>query len=93
MDAKECILTRRSTRQFLPRRVEDEMLSQVIEAGRYAPSGGNSQTTHFIVIRSKSVLDELAALVKEAFSRMVVTEGMYASLASAIRASKARFAQ
>ena len=88
MDAKECILTRRSTRQFLPRRVEDEMLSQVIEAGRYAPSGGNSQTTHFIVIRSKSVLDELAALVKEAFSRMVVTEGMYASLASAIRVSK-----
>lgn len=34
----------------------------MIEAGRYAPSGGNSQSTHFIVVENKNILRDLAAL-------------------------------
>ena len=88
MDALELIKTRRSTRAYLDRAVEKEQLDQIVEAGRYAPSGGNSQTTRFFVITDKAVLTELAALVKQAFSRMDVTPGMYRSLAHAITASK-----
>ena len=88
MTPESCILTRRSTRKFLSRPVPDDALRRIIEAGRHAPSGGNNQTTRLIVIRSREVLDSLAAQVKQAFSQMEVTEGMYPSLASAIRASK-----
>ena len=88
MDALELIKTRRSTRSYKPEAVPEESLEQIIDAGRHAPSGGNNQTTHFIVIENKEVLDTLAALVKEEFSKMEVTPGMYASMAGAIRASK-----
>lgn len=88
MDTQELMKTRRSTRRFLPERVAREKLEAVVEAGRYAPSGGNSQTTHLIVIEDKAVLDTLAKLVKEEFSGMEVTPGMYASMANAVRASK-----
>lgn len=82
------IKSRRSTRKFVDGPVPDELLNQVIEAGRYAPSGGNSQSTHFIVIRNKEVLDTLAVLVKEEFSKMEAGEGTYRSLAHSINASK-----
>lgn len=88
MDALTLITTRRSTRQYQDRPVEPALLRQIVEAGRYAPSGGNSQTTRFFVITDGAVLTELAALVKAEFSRMEVTPGMYRSLAGAIRASK-----
>ena len=88
MSVYEIILTRRSTRAFLDKTVEEEKLIQIIEAGRYGPSGGNSQTNHFIVIENKDVLKHLASLVRQAFSKMEVTEGMYKSMVSSIRQSK-----
>ncbi len=87
MDALELIQTRHSTRKFLPKPVEQEILEQIIEAGRFAPSGGNNQTTHFMVIRDKAVLDELARIAREEFAKMELTEDTYASLATAIKLS------
>ena len=43
MDALTLIKTRHSTRKFSDKPVEKEKLEQVIEAGRFAPSGGNNQ--------------------------------------------------
>ena len=44
--------TRRSIRGFDPHRdVPDEYLQQMLEAARWAPSGGNGQPWHFVVIR------------------------------------------
>ena len=63
------IKSRRSTRKFSDRAVPQECLLQVLEAGRYAPSGKNVQKTHFLVIKNKAVLDRLAELVRHAFSR------------------------
>ena len=88
MEALELIRTRHSTRRYQDRPVERELLAQIIEAGRHAPSGGNSQITHFFVITDQAVLAELAALVKQEFARMEVTPGMYRSLTHAITASK-----
>ena len=88
MDAFELIRSRRSTRAFRSDSVEMEKLTQIVEAGRLAPSGGNSQTTHFLVIRDRAILTELAALVKQEFAKMDVTPGMYASMVNSIRRSK-----
>ncbi len=85
----ELIRTRRSTRRFAKRPVEEEKLAAVLEAGRSAPSGGNNQSTHFLVIRSRKVLDELAELAQAAFAAMEETPGMYSSLRSSVRRSKA----
>ena len=82
------IKSRRSTRKYLPKAVPEELLSEVIEAGRYAPSGGNNQTTHFLVFRDPEVLETLAVMAAEEFAKMEVTEGMYKSLANSIRLSK-----
>ncbi len=88
MNALELFVTRRSTRAFRDAPIEQEKLDQILEAGRHAPSGGNNQTTHLLVIRDKAVLAALAKLVKEEFAKMEVTEGMYKSMANSIRASK-----
>ena len=88
MDALTAILTRRSTRKFTDRPVEDEVLQKILEAGRYAPSGGNNQTTHLIVIRDPEVLRALAASVREEFAKMEVTPGMYKSMANSITRAK-----
>lgn len=38
------ILTRRSIRTYKEEQISDEQLDSILEAGKYAPSGGNSQT-------------------------------------------------
>ena len=87
MDALTLIKTRHSTRKFSDKPVEKEKLEQVIEAGRFAPSGGNNQTTHFIVIQDKSVLSELVRITREEFAKMNLKPDTYASLATSIKLS------
>ncbi len=82
------IKSRRSTRKFKSDMVADELVAQVVEAGRYAPSGGNSQSTHFIVIKNKEVLDKLATLAKQEFAKMEVNENTYKSIVNSVNASK-----
>lgn len=70
MNVYDAIITRRSTRRFSDREVESKKLEQIITAGRFAPSGGNSQTTHFFVIKDKAVLNQLAEIAETAFAEM-----------------------
>ena len=88
MEATKAILTRRSTRKFKDKPVDETILNEIIEAGRYAPSGGNSQTNRFFVITDKKVLKRLAEIVQDAFRKMDTYEGMYKSLATSITLSK-----
>jgi len=88
VNAIEAICTRRSTRNFKPDAVEQEKLDAILEAAGQAPSGGNNQTNHFLVIRSREVLDKLIELTASAFSEMEITEDTYASLKHSIAASK-----
>ncbi|HHV12416.1 MAG TPA: nitroreductase family protein [Clostridiales bacterium] len=83
-----CIKTRRSCRRFKEEQIPDQDLEAILEAGRYAPSGGNNQSCHLIVIQNKSVLLELRNLVEQEFSKMEVYEGMYKSIKASIQASK-----
>ena len=47
------IKSRRSMRRFTDEDVAPELITQIIEAGRYTPTGGNKQGTSFVVIRDK----------------------------------------
>lgn len=52
---------RRSIRQFQNKPVEEEKLTALLEAARYAPTGGNQQKTRYILLeRGKDALTELA---------------------------------
>ncbi len=88
MEAMEAILSRRSTRNYRPDPVEQEKLDRILEAGRQAPSGGNNQTNHFLVIRSRGALRDLTAMAEKAFAAMEIREDTYSSLKHAISASR-----
>ena len=88
MEALQAIITRRSTRRFEDRLPSRELLEQVIEAGRHAPSGHNNQTSHFIVITDRKVLDELAVIVSGEFSAMEAGPGTYVSMSNSIQRAK-----
>ena len=51
MDFSEVIVKRRSVRRYKPDPVSDELIDKVLEAARIAPSAGNRQPWHFIVVR------------------------------------------
>lgn len=51
---------RRSCRQFIAKEVEEEKISQIIEAGRYTQTGSNLQDVSYIVVRER--LQELKTL-------------------------------
>lgn len=88
MNVLESILSRRSTRSYQSLPVEQEKLEKILEAGRFAPSGGNNQTAHFLVIQKEDVLKKLVELVQNAFAKMEVYDGMYKSIRNSILQSK-----
>lgn len=83
------IKNRRSIRSFEEKQIKDEELDLIIESGRYAPSGGNNQTTRFLVIQNKEVLNKLEELVEKELAKIEVDENSYKSLRSfVLRARK-----
>ena len=53
METFECIKIRRAVRKYLNKPVPWDDISNIIEAGRYAPSAGNLQNWKFIVVLDK----------------------------------------
>jgi nitroreductase len=58
----ELLKSRRSIRAYKPDPIPDEYIQKIIEAARWAPSGGNSQPWEFIVIKKKELRDRIADL-------------------------------
>jgi len=53
------ILERRSVRNFKEDPVPDHLIRRVLEAGRFAPSGGNHQPWKFAVVTDKAFIGEM----------------------------------
>ena len=53
---------RRSVRRYLPRQVDENALEQIIEAGRYAPSGMGKQPCVMVVVQDKATRDQLSRM-------------------------------
>ena len=58
----EEIFTRRSIRKYMDKDIEAEKIRKLLEAGAAAPSAGNEQPWHFIVIKDRKRLDHLAEI-------------------------------
>lgn len=58
--------TRRSVRAFDPSRMPtDQLISEVVKAGEYAPTGRGMQSPRIVVITNKAVRDRLSQLNAE----------------------------
>lgn len=63
----QTIFSRRDVRgQFLPKPVDDEVLSRIITAAHYAPSVGFMQPWDFLVVRSPEIKQKVHAAFSEA---------------------------
>lgn len=50
---------RKSTYEFSNKPVKKELIKQILEAGRWAPSCANVQPWHFIVVRNKKMISRI----------------------------------
>ena len=60
MDVFETFAKRKSVRSYLEAPVPDEVLSKVMDTARLAPSAGNIQPWHFVIIREKEKRAKIA---------------------------------
>lgn len=78
MDTIEAIKTRRSIREFSDEYINDKTIEEILEAGRWAPSGLNNQAWRFIVVRNEDTKEALSkfthygAIIKNARILIVV---------------------
>jgi nitroreductase len=82
MDTIEAIKTRRSIRRFQDKEISEAELKELLAAAMQAPSGGNEQPWHFVVIKDKTILEKIpsihlhASMAKEASAAIIVCGDM-----------------
>lgn len=59
-DAIEVIMSRKSVRKYLDRPVEKEKIEQMLKAAMAAPTGKDTRPWEFIVVKDRSLLDDMA---------------------------------
>jgi len=71
---------RRSVRIYTNAPVPEDILNKILDAGRYAPTGSNSQNVHYIVLKSPDQITELQKMTvtfyEKIFSRVQGRFGM-----------------
>jgi nitroreductase len=61
----ELIKNTRSIRRFKPEPIPDDYVDKILEAGRWAPSAGNSQPWEFIVVKKEELRDSIVQIITE----------------------------
>jgi coenzyme F420-0:L-glutamate ligase/coenzyme F420-1:gamma-L-glutamate ligase len=90
----DLIKKRRSVRKFYPRKVEGNVLREVLEAGPWAPSAHNAQPWRFVVLIDKAVKQNLAETMANAWIADMSKDGVSAELCyTKAKASVERFTQ
>ena len=56
------ILSRKSTKQYLPAPVDPELIEQIVQAGVYAPTGMGKQSPIILAVTNKEVRDQLSRI-------------------------------
>jgi len=78
MDALECLLTRRSIRKFTGDPVDPQLLDMAFKAAMSAPSAGNAQPWHYVLMTGRDLLDAVpgfhpyAAMTRQAQAAVLV---------------------
>ena len=60
MNVYEAIQSRKSIRSYDTKKIEDEKLEKILEAGRLAPSWQNKQCWQYVVVKDKDTIGKLA---------------------------------
>ena len=63
METLTAITKRASTREYLAKPVDKNLLEQIVDAGRRAPSARAVEPWEFVVVKERAMLDRLAQLV------------------------------
>ena len=71
MDISEVMRTSFAAREFTDDEISDEVIYRILEHARFAPSGGNRQGCHVIVIRDQNIKNSLAELAKTGMRKYV----------------------
>lgn len=61
---------RRSVRSYRDKAVPKKVLERIIKAGRYAPTGSNSQNVHYVVLTTPAQIDQLRVMVIGFYERI-----------------------
>jgi nitroreductase len=69
MDFDEVIRTTFAAREFVDEPVSDQVLHRLLDRARFAPSGGNRQGWHVIVVRDPAARRRLAEICKPAWRK------------------------
>ena len=64
MDSLEILKTRRSIREYADKEIARDVLEEMVDAGRFAPTARNVQPWEFIVITQAPTLKKLAELAE-----------------------------
>jgi nitroreductase len=59
MDVIEAILSRRSIRQYRSRPVSETLIMEILKAAMAAPSAGNQQPWHYVIIDDRKILEKI----------------------------------
>ena len=62
MDAMQSLFSRRSIRKYTSAAVSEEAVRKILEAAMSAPSAGNQQPWHFVVIDDRKTLDQIPSI-------------------------------
>ncbi len=59
-DCLKMIYTRRSIRSYAEKEISDEDITKILRAAMQAPSAGNQQPWHFIVVKNRETLKKMS---------------------------------
>lgn len=71
MDLYDVMRTTPAVREFTDDPLPDETLRRILDNARFAPSGGNRQGAHVVVVRDQQTRERLVALYPSAVRRYV----------------------
>ncbi len=70
-DLFEVMSTMRAMRRLKPDPVPDELINKILQAGQWAPSGGNTQRWRFLVVKDPEVKKKVQVYYKRLYDETV----------------------
>lgn len=64
MDVMDALYNRRAVRNYLPKKVDSEIIHHLLDAAIHAPSALHEESRGFVVIQNKSLLDRISESAK-----------------------------
>ena len=64
MSVYEKIMNRRSIRAYLDKPLEHEQIRMILSSARWAPSAGNRQPWHFIIVLNRELKGKLVSICR-----------------------------